>query len=405
MTLREDLIVIRDAEEFPYELIEEEGIVGRTPVSMIVKYLQRRLKTEPTQKAIEVSLKVINDVLNKYVTNANTFQNTATRVRKVLKDRFGADNYLYRRSCTIIHLPPEKQKALEEKARSVIEKRNKDVVSIQLSDVRDLLEKLSPQGGTQGGPHVYDTILFLMLISGSRAIEILSSTSFEEVKGETHWVRAVGIAKDKLGRTPVRPLLRLTAKEFIYSLGKLRECIRDRITGRTNEEISRNFTHLLSERLRSYEVHGLTRTHDLRRVYANTAYELYADKSKVTRNRFIQEVLGHAFLETSLAYNSVRVEMDDADFISKMPVGVSADLPKENEQKCETKARLRRKRKEETLEEYLERAYAFFRDIQVREKLTNKEMNTDFLKSFGMSSTNAVILKKLFPKEKGVSGK
>jgi len=77
----------------------------------------------------------------------------------------------------------------------------------------------------------------------------------------------------------------------------------------SNKELTKKIAHIMIKRTKMFfPGSAIVGTHTLRKIYANYSYDTYADK-KITRNAWIQQVLGHApgAIATSISYTGVVV--------------------------------------------------------------------------------------------------
>jgi hypothetical protein len=77
----------------------------------------------------------------------------------------------------------------------------------------------------------------------------------------------------------------------------------------SNKALTKKIAHIMIKRTKEFfPGSAIVGTHTLRKIYANYSYDTYADK-KITRNAWIQQVLGHApgAIATSISYTGVVV--------------------------------------------------------------------------------------------------
>ena len=158
-----------------------------------------------------------------------------------------------------------------------------------------------------------DLAIGLQLACGGRVSEILSYGTFSESKTE-HYVIQKGILKQ---RGPDRreevekPIIHYTRFQFFAMLHKLREKLKKKIDDikkgkSTHYELSQEYNNKINNRVRSLFGEDL-HSHDLRKIYANLSYDLFADKAKTSESSWISNVLGHSpnSLEVSKSYSVV----------------------------------------------------------------------------------------------------
>ena len=146
-----------------------------------------------------------------------------------------------------------------------------------------------------------------------RWAEILSYGQFTESKTDNYVIQT-GILKQR-GENPrtevIKPIIHYTRPQFFEMLNKLRNKLKSKLNAikngkMTHYDLSQEFNNKVNTRVKSLfneELHS----HDLRKIYANLSYDLFADKNKVSQSSHISDVLGHSpnSLEVSKSYSVV----------------------------------------------------------------------------------------------------
>lgn len=153
-----------------------------------------------------------------------------------------------------------------------------------------------------------ELILALCGASGRRFTEVASPRStFEPMDGVEYGARFGGQLKTHEGKVYAIPLL-VRWKLFERALRHLRTMQGAEVRALSNRELSRRYQGNASREIdRSFA--PLSRPHDLRACYAAMVHAAFDwGKAKPTFNRIAMQVLGHASLEQSLAYNTIHLE-------------------------------------------------------------------------------------------------
>ena len=156
-------------------------------------------------------------------------------------------------------------------------------------------------------------ILGLALVSGRRCTELTNGRSkFLPVIGRPYHAEFHGQLKQREPQPYVIPLL-VPHTLFIHCLDILREKQGD-VSGLTNEECKSRFVANANAALKRGELAGMptcAHVHSLRAVYAKLVHHMWSSPWEV--NRLAQRVLGHVFVEESIAYvGSVTLRGGDA---------------------------------------------------------------------------------------------
>lgn len=204
-------------------------------------------------------------------------------------------------------------------------RRNEEMMTIADGDavIQIAAETLRDESAT-----LPEMFLALCLLSGRRFAEIANGRStFKPVKSSKYATLFEGQLKTRSKKAYTIPLL-VTYSTFSDGVRELR---RRQGLGVSASEKGETGVALLENEKVSARYQGntpaaldnmfpeLKRTHDLRAAYATLVYATF-DCGSMTFNRVTMQVLGHATLSQSLAYNTVRVQQVSRNF-GKLPLG------------------------------------------------------------------------------------
>jgi GTP cyclohydrolase II len=172
----------------------------------------------------------------------------------------------------------------------------------------------------------------VILATGSRFIEVykksLYTTPTEHEKKTNQLddltIKVDNVAKKREQTTHIfKQVIRTTPDKVIAAVEYIRnefktagmtdDNVRSKYNGRINERITKLF------KAREDEI----KSHKLRALYANMAFQLYGQKAKIPELTYIQDVLGHTSTETAAHYATVWVSFPDE---AKLPRDVVVKL-------------------------------------------------------------------------------
>ena len=241
--------------------------------------------------------------VRQHYTKLNTVQNAFVRLRKLAKNVRPSSVSVSQRVFQISEQEKQRARATSERR---VEENNNSVISFSQRQIERWVKQLKKSDDP------IDHITLLMFQSGLRLIEVLRVAEVAPAESKTA-VTVTRVAKQR-GRTfkPLeKPLLFTTYDAFVRTLEKTREYVRGKTNGRngkrTNQEITNTFNHTVNERIRSL-TGGTYSSHIARKIYGALSYKLFADPAKVSLNAWLEKVLGHKNITTSLSYSNVHVD-------------------------------------------------------------------------------------------------
>lgn len=198
---------------------------------------------------------------------------------------------------------------LNKKSSKAVEKKNEKTDIVKNSE--ELLKEMREALKYKSFEKLYPALLFL---TGRRAIEIGHLGKFKKCPNKTSCVLFYGQAKKRSRKSKAYeiPLL-APLKDIQKGLTNLRRLFPEfKEMDYNNEDISTTlwqrfqpFRAKWSEKL-GFNVSA----HTFRSIYAQYAWEKYNKKhpNGLTKNKYVEQILGHENLNESLHYNSIKLE-------------------------------------------------------------------------------------------------
>jgi len=264
-----------------------------------------------SEKAIKESMGRIRAIVNRQTDNNNYRGVRFTRIRTVLKKRFGygSDIVIYHKKFGGQTNEQFAERELEGKVAMEANLENR--IEIDEKDALIILNKMSSSN------NVFDRIIVLQLATGARFIEAVRVSSFSESPVSFSWIHIKGIAKqgNEQGENfeMNRPIFGLKSSDEVIYLASL---IRDQLyvlyphlSELTNTQVSTLLIGPVNRRLTKLKIPGVKTSHILRKLYAQLTYNQLPknERNKMDRHLWVSRVLGHASIKTAGNYSNVKV--------------------------------------------------------------------------------------------------
>ena len=280
-------------------------------LSAIKSFLKKR---RPTETILEILPRLYKVFRIRYK-KKTTLSKKLSIFRQIIKENQSAEAYTKSKYDIYFNLPENERNAITNAYTEQVEQRNKNLIQVNKIKVMNAIRKLEKTNDK------YQLGVLLMVCSGMRSLELFKNI-VEPVEDKPNYVKISNLAKkrDDTSASVQRPLILLTATEFIKKLKKFR-------TQFTNNKI---FTP--DNQLNAYITVGLNKaTREafpevgdsgqasamLRKYYAVLAYDIFGDKTKQNFNIFIKDVLGHADSVTSFSYSTIH--LDESEPVEQEP--------------------------------------------------------------------------------------
>ena len=280
-------------------------ITTNSTVRTLEKICTENIKTAPDTVLVEM-LKMLNTVVPKISKDA-TIQSVYLQIRKAMKERYVEGSPIIDKAYKIMQFDQARWKANRAAYNEKVFEKNANKRQIDLNKVYEVMDL------TRQSEDPLDLAIGLQLSCGGRISEILSYGQFTESKTD-NYVMQTGILKQR-GDNPrtevIKPIIHYTRPQFFEMLHKLRDKLKSKLNDikngkMTHYDLSQEFNNKVNTRVKSLfneELHS----HDLRKIYSNLSYNLFADKNKTSESSWISDVLGHSpnSLEVSKSYSVI----------------------------------------------------------------------------------------------------
>ena len=285
------------------------------------KVVKRVLETKPNKAAALELFPLIKTVIEYFYNNIKTKQKIFGDLRKVVREKYGAQAAVYEASKTDLAIDHDEYLEVTAQTTERRDAKNADCKQYDRGQILGLMQQL------KGSSSFEDEVILTALATGSRFIEILRESEFLPVRGDVNAVKIKGVAKKKNTEELyefIKPLVFLRNNELRAVVDDLRKLsLAGDGSEIDNEELTGRYNSRVNKRLKQLGFDGTV--HDLRRVYGSMSYEQAPDKDKISLNEWLKQVLGHTKAETSLHYTNVHLNegepqelkiVDDANIIS-----------------------------------------------------------------------------------------
>src|SRR3990167_4771013 len=259
----------------------------------------------------KVWLPLLNKLITTVSTNINSEAELRTEINNILKVKLRDFDYTQ-----YFSLSREKQIARTVEHQAHVVQMHENVIDLSENDLLEF------KNAIVNSTNLYDMISLVQICVGSRFIEVLQVSEYEESKRDGY-VIVRGLAKesardyirqaDNVGRVDrsgviEKPILFVTLRKIQETVHAIRRTIAHEIEGKSLKQITAKYNKNANTRLNTFRGFEKVTTHFLRKVYGNYSYDTLSDQS-VTRNRYLTTVLGHkaSSITTSLSYSAVRI--------------------------------------------------------------------------------------------------
>lgn len=291
----------------------------RSFAEQCVALLARVMASVHDPEQLAVIFQTINrEARNHYTKSIHTLDGAFARMRKCVFTALdkNKEHPVWKLALRELNVTTAQRRAIRQQHAHHIENANGHVFQFEEQHIRNLLRNL---------PHsedVHDHILCLMMESGLRMIEVLDMatvTRSADPAAHNNWISVTGLAKShrQPDKTVVKPLLTMQFDQFTALWGSVRQHIASRTEQRRDNDeqrkkaITNTFNHSVNNRVNKHL--GPYTSHIARKIYGAVSYEWYGKFKGQSLNSWLQSVMGHSALSTTLSYSNVSIVKSLAD--------------------------------------------------------------------------------------------
>lgn len=207
---------------------------------------------------------------------------------------------------SVFRLSKDDMDRVRSHAQKRIEQNNRHVLSFRQALVEQVIRKLESIPPEKQRPKFL--IILTMLQSGMRMVEALKLARISPAHDQHH-ISVSNLAKTKdKAFTIVKPLLFTTYDKFASQLRTLRNCVMKGKAGSkiSNKELTNRYNHSVNTEIAKLLGPKCT-SHTARKIYGSLSYKMYGHTQNMSLNAWLEHVLGHQSITTSLSYSNVQV--------------------------------------------------------------------------------------------------
>ena len=237
--------------------------------------------------------------------NRGTLSGILSAIRKKIKETQPESVYKKSKLDTYFNMSETDRNSRRSNYQETVIAKNSDLIQLNLPYLLKKIDELSKS------KNVYAGGVLLMLCYGGRPMDLFKNT-IEPIADKPNYVKISNLAKALKNNSKfvIRPIIGLTAEDFINRLKKFRDYFSDKIIYADEGRLSTHITNELSKATKKAFpelANGSQSSSMLRKYYCVLAFELFADKKKENFNLFIQKILGHESSDTSFSYSTINL--------------------------------------------------------------------------------------------------
>jgi integrase len=277
-----------------------KNTIRKSGVRALEDYVCELIRTINPQTLKEL-LKVLNILVPKIAKDALT-QDVYVNIRKAILYRFGKGE-MYEKSRTIMKFDINKWRENKAVYMKKVADANASPKEYSFTKIKEVLKN------TYDGDYV-DKLILLQLCCGSRTGELIYFSTYEETK-DNQFIIQHKVLKSKVERDVLKPVLFIDTKTFMKFFNETRKQLVE--LGITNAITAQAINTTINHRLKKLFDDDDVSTHDMRKLYADMAYQVYAENEKNTA--YVSRVLGHDAnsVQVSTSYLTVNVKLTAND--------------------------------------------------------------------------------------------
>jgi hypothetical protein len=300
------------------------------------------------------------------------------QLRMTVVEKYGKDSPEHKKTFEKMRLPKavyDQQR--EEYTRQVVAKNN-DKKQFDGAVIKSIVLLIAQQ------TDLIDKLILLQLSCGARIGELIYSSDFKDARNK-NTVRQSGILKTKhIDLVVDKPILYMGKASFLQLFRAVRAELK--ITGNDTKDGGTKLNSTINARVKHLFKDDSMISHDLRRLYANIAYNIFANTKKTSECAYIASILGHDPLDIGTSKSYTTLHVNNVDKLLGVLVRDDSPVSMINNDNDDTAVPVNPKKRDGRVLEYLKRTTDAM--SLKGEKITERN-----LKKYGYSSPTYLLYK------------
>ena len=302
-----------DMELYSYVKGYEPTIQRKTGVRMLSEYVVRQINNGANFRTLTELFGVLNILLPSIATS-HLSKGFFHDMRIAVSKKYGDGSVEHKKTIEKMKLP----KAVYDQIRKDYNERtiakNHDKRQFDGNRIKTIVEQLYKSEYLP-----IDQLILLQLASGARIGELIYASDFKRSPKE-QFIKQSGILKSKDKRDVIKPILYMTVDRFIDIFERVRTILNKEYTQK-GRELSQHLNTAINTRIKNLFNRQDIRSHDLRRIYSDVSYKLFADHSTVSQQAYVAMVCGHDPNDIDIAKSYSTVNVNNVDVLRGLKLG------------------------------------------------------------------------------------
>ena len=272
----------------------------------LIKQVRAAVKKDSTLDELKSLYVELNRVMPLLYEKPNSLNTNMTKLRNIVVKLFGKGSPEHTMTLKTMKVSDDIQEVLKKQAVQTLKK---DMIPLSRKKFFSVLKE------TSESKTYVKAIIAVQMATGLRSIEAMNPEITFKKSERINFVIQMGVMKGKKSNTTTvedieidKPLLGITFKQLMTLKRNITTTQKD--SKRTIQEISQRNNKQLNETVSKLLGKGMT-SHKLRGSYVAMAYDIYGGLTP--KNAYIQSLLGHKMMETSLSYMNVKLTDVDVE--------------------------------------------------------------------------------------------
>ena len=298
-----------DVDLFRFVKHYDPSIRRRTGVRALGAYVVKQIDSGANFRTLTELFAILNDLLPKIV-SATLSKDFFHTLRVAVANKYGEGSAEHKKTIEKMKLPKKVYDQIRRDYNEHVIRKNKNKKQIDGKLLNKIIAEL------KRSVNVIDNIILLQLACGARVGELIYASKFQVVrrKNIANMIKQIDLLKTKDKRGVIKPVLYIGVGDFLQRFNRVRDEL-ERMTNKTGDELARFLNPQINKRVKVLFNDTQIKSHDLRRMYADVAYKVFANKDRVSQQAYLADVLGHDPNDVDIAksYSTLNVNIDGLD--------------------------------------------------------------------------------------------
>ena len=288
-----------DKELYEFMKLYDPQTKKRTGIRVLSNYVINEIDADGNFKTLTELFGILNSFIPRIVSPLSA-KDFFHGLRVAVGIKYGVGSAEHIKTIDKMKLDKSVYDKLRSEYNDKVISKNRNKKQVKAEVLNTIVKHIRNLKDTRGKDNVIYNLILLQLSTGSRIGELIYNSNYYDVVrnkrpdegDDRNEIKQTELLKTKDTRGVIKPLLFIDYPEFKERLSKARNEL-EQLTSLSKKDMVKFILTRMNTAIKKLFDDKEMSSHDLRKIYTDIAYRLFADKTKISQQAYLADILGH----------------------------------------------------------------------------------------------------------------